>query len=53
MYSDFGDFIEDLGASLDGVTAARSMHAVGEYDANTNVFTAHKIGVYLLEPETP
>lgn len=50
MYSDFGDFVEDLNASLDGATAARSMHASGHYDAGTNVFTAYKIGVYLLEP---
>ncbi len=50
MYSDYDDFIEDLNASLDGATAARSMHASGKYDVNTNVFTAWKIGVYLLEP---
>lgn len=51
MYSDFADFADDLGASLDGSTvAARSMHARGKYDVDTNVFTAYKIGVYLLEP---
>ncbi len=50
MYTDFGDFVEDLGNSLDGATAARSMHARGSYDAEANVFTARKIGVYLLEP---
>ncbi|MDJ0793286.1 MAG: hypothetical protein QNI98_03495 [Woeseiaceae bacterium] len=50
MYSDFGDFVEDLGMSLDGATAARSMHARGLYDASANVFTAYKIGVHLLEP---
>jgi hypothetical protein len=50
MYSDFTDFVNDLGASLDGTTAARSMHARGKYDSDTNVFTAYKIGVYLLEP---
>lgn len=50
MYSDFGDFVADLGTSLDGATTARSMHAHGQYDADTNVFTAYKIGVHLLEP---
>ena len=50
MYSDFGDFIADLTTSLDGVTAARSMHAVGEYDTDTNTFMAWKVGIYLLEP---
>ncbi len=50
MYSDFDDFVNDLSMSLDGATAARSMHARGHYDADTNVFKAYKIGVYLLEP---
>jgi len=51
MYSDFGDFVNDLSTSLDGATTARSMHARGHYDTDTNVFTAYKIGVYLLEPD--
>jgi hypothetical protein len=51
MYSNFADFVDDLGISLDGATTARSMHARGKYDADTNVFTAYKIGVYLLEPQ--
>ena len=50
MYSDFADFIDDLSTSLNGATAARSMHAHGEFEVNTNVFTAHKIGIYLIEP---
>ena len=50
MYSDFGDFIDDLTTSLDGATAARSIHAVGTYDTDTNVLSANKIGIYLLEP---
>jgi hypothetical protein len=50
LYSDFVDFSNDLAMSLDGATTARSMHARGQYDADTNVFTAYKIGVYLLEP---
>ncbi len=50
MYSDFGDFVDDLSTSLDGATVARSMHAHGKYDTDTNVFAAYKIGVHLLEP---
>ena len=50
LYSDFDDFATDLSNSLDGATTARSMHARGQYDADTNVFSAYKIGVYLLEP---
>ena len=50
MYSDFGDFANDLGTSLTGGDRARSMHARGKYDVDNNVFTAYKIGVYLLEP---
>ena len=49
MYSNFDDFVADLASSLDGATAARSMHAVGQYEAITNVFTAAKIGIYLIE----
>jgi hypothetical protein len=49
-YSNFADFIADLGMSLNGATTARSMFARGKYDAATNVFTAYTIGVYLLEP---
>jgi hypothetical protein len=50
LYSNFDDFVTDLSGSLDGATAARSMHARGLYDADSNIFTAYKIGVYLLEP---
>ena len=50
QYSDFAEFADDLGASLDGVTRARSMFARGRYDVDSNVFTAFKLGVYLLEP---
>ncbi|MGI9248969.1 MAG: hypothetical protein ACR2QI_08120 [Woeseiaceae bacterium] len=50
MYSDFDDFANDLSTSLTGGDRARSMHARGKYDVDTNVFTAYKIGVYLLEP---
>ena len=50
MYSDFADFANELGTSLTGGDRARSMHARGKYDVDTNVFTAYKIGVYLLEP---
>ena len=50
MYSDFVEFSDDLMMSLNGTTTARSMHARGQYDTDTNMFTAYKIGVYLLEP---
>ncbi|MDH3531337.1 MAG: hypothetical protein OEO82_00330 [Gammaproteobacteria bacterium] len=50
LYSDFDDFVNDLTLSLDGATMARSMYARGKYDVDRNVFTAYKLGVYLLEP---
>lgn len=50
QYSDFADFAADLAASLDGATSARSMFARGQFDVDSNVFTAFKLGVYLLEP---
>ncbi len=50
QYSQFADFASDLAASLDGATSARSMFARGQYDTDSNVFTAYKLGVYLLEP---
>ena len=50
QYADFADFVEDLANSLDGVTAARSMFARGQYDPDANIFTASKVGIYLLEP---
>jgi len=50
QYSDFDAFVTDLSTSLDGATTVRSMHAYGKYDTDTNIFTAYKIGVYLLEP---
>jgi hypothetical protein len=51
QYSDFTEFANDLAASLDGANRARSMFARGQYDADSNVFTAYKLGVYLLEPQ--
>jgi len=50
LYADFDDFVTALSLSLDGVNAARSMFARGHYDAHTNVFTAYRIFVYILEP---
>ena len=50
QYSNFVDFSNDLSMSLDCATTARSMHARGQYNTDTNVFTAYTIGVYLLEP---
>ena len=50
LYSDWDDFVTDLNLSLDGATTARSMYAYGKYDVDTNVFTAYKLGVFLLQP---
>lgn len=51
LYSDWDDFVGDLINSLGGgTTAARSMYAYGKYDVDSNVFTAYKLGIYLLEP---
>ena len=50
QYSDFGDFVDDLSISLNGSTTARSMFARGRYDVESNIFTAFKVGVFLLEP---
>ncbi|MEM7431432.1 MAG: hypothetical protein AAF351_05770 [Pseudomonadota bacterium] len=50
LYSDFDDFVADLIDSLNGANAARAMYARGMYDADSNTFTAYKLGVVLLEP---
>ncbi len=50
LYADFDDFINALTLELNGVNAARSMYARGHYNSDTNVFTAYKIFVYILEP---
>ena len=50
LYTNFDDFVADLVSSLDGTTPVRSMHARGKYDAGTNVFSAYKIGIHLLQP---
>ncbi len=48
IYTDFADFVDDLVLALDGATPARSMHAHGTYDTDSNVFTAYKLGIHLL-----
>ena len=50
LYSDWDDFVNDLNASLNGATTARSMHAYGQYDVDSKTFTAYKLGIFLLEP---
>ncbi len=50
LYADFEDFLMALTDALAGGNAARSMYARGHYNADTNVFTAYKIFVYMLEP---
>jgi hypothetical protein len=49
QYSDWDDFVNDLGTSLDGSTTARSMFAYGKYEVDSNTFHAYKLGVFLLE----
>jgi len=49
-YSAFADFVSDLGSNLNGATTARSLFASGRYEAAGNVFTAARVGIYLLEP---
>jgi len=49
LYTDFEDFVADLGTALDGATAARSLYSRGLYDTETNVFTAYKVGIHLLD----
>ena len=49
QYADFDDFVNALSLALN-TSVARSMYTRGRYDADTNVFTAFKIGVYLIEP---
>jgi hypothetical protein len=50
LYADFDDFVIALMDELNGTNAARSMYARGHYNADTNVFTAYKVFVYILEP---
>ena len=50
LYSDWDDFVKDLNESLDGATTARAMYAYGKYDADSNTFTAVKLGIFLKEP---
>jgi hypothetical protein len=50
LYADFEDFATALMDELDGMNKARSLYARGHYNADTNVFTAYKIFVYILEP---
>jgi len=50
QYSDWNDFVDDLGLSLDGSTTARSMYAYGKYEVDSNTFHTYKLGVLLLEP---
>lgn len=50
LYSDWDDFVNDLSTSLGGGNTARSMHAYGKYDVDSNTFHAYKLGIYLLEP---
>ncbi|MDX1406041.1 MAG: hypothetical protein R3192_15970 [Woeseiaceae bacterium] len=50
LYADWNDFVNALTLSLNGVNTAKSMFARGHYNADTNVFIAYKVFVYILEP---
>ena len=50
LYSDFSDFVTAILNEMDGATTARSLYARGHYNADTNEFTAYKVGIHLLEP---
>ncbi len=50
QYAGFDDFVNALILELNGANTARSMYARGHYNTDTNVFTAYKIYIYLLEP---
>jgi hypothetical protein len=50
LYADFADFVTAVLNEMNGAKTARSMYARGHYDVDTNVFTAYKIGIHLLEP---
>jgi hypothetical protein len=50
MYSDFSEFIAALMLELDGVNSARSAHARGTYDADSNTFSAYKVFIHIMEP---
>jgi hypothetical protein len=46
-FHDFGDFVAELGASLNGDTAMVGFTATGSYDGDSNVVTARSIVVVL------
>jgi len=50
LYSDFTNFSNALANELGAGATARSMHARGLYDVDSNSFSAYKIGIHLLEP---
>lgn len=50
LYAQWDEFAKDLSNSLGAGNLARSMHAYGKYDVDTNTFTAYKLGIFLLEP---
>lgn len=50
LYRDFTDFAAALGNELAGGAAARSMYARGSYEGSSNILSASKIGVHLLNP---
>ena len=50
QYADWTEFTEELAARLGAGSLARSLHAYGRYDSDSNTFTAYKLGIVILEP---
>ena len=50
QYAEWTEFTEELAARLGAGSLARSLHAYGRYDSDSNTFTAYKLGIVILEP---
>ncbi|HSG58679.1 MAG TPA: hypothetical protein VLA06_04040 [Woeseiaceae bacterium] len=50
QYADWSEFAAELTDRLGAGDLARSLHAYGKYDGDSNTFTAYKLGIVLLEP---
>ena len=48
LFSDFGDFIEELNRRLNNGDSTRSLAAYGGYDEATNTVTAYKVAVHMI-----
>jgi len=50
QYADWVEFTDEVIAKLGAGGLARALHAYGEYDSDSNTFTAYKLGIVILEP---